>query len=128
MLQWIKSLDAAEFRPAEIVKKFWQGFVRFPRAILVTFNGRGFDLPLLELAAFRYGCNAKTYFQGVRDRFRGNHLDLLEWLTNYGALRPLGLRLDVFAKILGKPGKMDVSGDQVYAMFAQGKKQEINDY
>src|SRR5437588_1680018 len=50
-LQALTCLDAPEYRPAEIVRKFWLGSARY-RAKLVTFNGRGFDLPLLELAAF----------------------------------------------------------------------------
>jgi predicted PolB exonuclease-like 3'-5' exonuclease len=126
-LQGIKCLDAPEFRPAEIVRKFWQGMGLFPRAKLVTFNGRGFDLPLLELAAFRYGCSALTYFQNSRNRYNGNHLDLLDWLTNFGACRLAG-GLNLLSKILGKPGKMGVSGDKVYAMYREGKKQAINDY
>src|SRR5205823_3433805 len=53
-LQSIKCLDAPHFRPREVVNQFWFGFSCY-KAKLVTFNGRGFDLPLLELAAFRYG-------------------------------------------------------------------------
>ena len=47
---------------------------------LVTFNGRGFDVPLLELAAFRYGVAAKDHYLS-RDRFRGP-IDLMEWFSN----------------------------------------------
>jgi predicted PolB exonuclease-like 3'-5' exonuclease len=126
-LQSITCLDAPEFRTAEIVRQFWKGVALYPRAKLVTFNGRGFDLPLLEMAAFRYGCNLLSYLQNSRTRFVGNHLDLLDWLSNYGACRPAG-GLNLLSKLLGKPGKMDVAGDQVYAMHLQGKKLEINDY
>ena len=49
-LQAIACLDAPHFRPREIVKKFWLG-VSCYKAKLVTFNGRRFDMPLLELAA-----------------------------------------------------------------------------
>jgi predicted PolB exonuclease-like 3'-5' exonuclease len=126
-LQKIKCLDAPLFRPAEIVKEFWKGLGHFPRAKLVTFNGRGFDLPLLEMAAFRYGCSGMAYFQGSRNRYGGNHLDLLDWLSNYGACRLAG-GLDLLSKVLGKPGKMEVSGDQVYEMYLDGKLQAINDY
>ena len=66
----------AQFRPAEIVRKFWDGVAHYPRAKLVTFNGRGFDLPLLELAAFRHRCAARDYFQSSRNRYGGNHIDL----------------------------------------------------
>jgi predicted PolB exonuclease-like 3'-5' exonuclease len=126
-LQNIKCLDAPHFRPAEIVREFWKGIGLLPRAKLVTFNGRGFDLPLLELAAFRYGCCGQAYFQSCRNRFNGGHLDLLDWLTNFGASRLAG-GLNLLSKILGKPGKMEFTGDQVYTMHLQGKKQEINNY
>jgi predicted PolB exonuclease-like 3'-5' exonuclease len=125
-LQAVTCLDAPLFRPAEIVRKFWQGVGRY-RAKMVTFNGRGFDLPLLELAAFRYGCSAREHFYNSRNRYNGNHLDLFDWLSNYGACRLAG-GLNLLAKILGKPGKMDIAGDQVYALYRAGKQQAINDY
>jgi predicted PolB exonuclease-like 3'-5' exonuclease len=132
-IQSIAALDAPRFRPQRIVEDFWRGLAHYRsksngRLKIVTFNGRGFDLPLLEISAFRYGCAAADYFLGGRDRYRGYSLDLLEWLTNYGSLRPSGVKLDVFAKLLGKPGKFDTSGDQVYGMYKNGKIQEINDY
>jgi predicted PolB exonuclease-like 3'-5' exonuclease len=125
-LQALTCLDAPEYRPAEIVKKFWLGSSRY-RAKLVTFNGRGFDLPLLELAAFRWGCCAREHFQASRNRYSGNHLDLFDWLSNYGACRMTG-GLNLLAKLLGKPGKMEVDGEQVYAMHQAGRSREINEY
>ncbi len=130
-LQALRCLDAPHFRPQRIVEEFWRGLAHYKsrsgnRAKLITFNGRGFDLPLLELAAFRYGCCASDYFVNSRNRYNGE-IDLFDWLTNYGACRLAG-GLDLFSKILGKPGKMEVSGDQVYAMYLAGKIQEINDY
>src|SRR5947209_20429242 len=50
-LQGLACLDAPQYRTAEMVRKFWLGVGRYGRAKLVSFNGRGFDLPLLELAA-----------------------------------------------------------------------------
>ncbi len=125
-LQSLTCLDSPHFRPREIVELFWRGLARYSKAKLVTFNGRGFDLPLLELAAFRYGCCGCDYFQKSRNRFYG-HLDLFDWLTNYGASR-LGGGLNLLSKLLGKPGKMEVAGDQVYSMYRAGKLQEINEY
>ncbi len=124
-LQSLACLDAPHFRPREIVKKFWLG-VSCYKAKLVTFNGRAFDMPLLELAAFRYGYSARDYYQNSRNRFNGP-IDLCDWMTNFGACRMAG-GLDLLAKLLGKPGKMEVSGDQVYQMHLDGKHQEINDY
>lgn len=126
-LQAVTCLDAPQFRPVEIVRTFWRGVSRFTRAKLVTFNGRGFDLPLLEMAAFRYGCGAQHYFYNSRNRYNGNHLDLLDWLSSYGGCRLAG-GLNLLSKLLGKPGKMEVAGDQVYPMYLEGKFQAINDY
>jgi predicted PolB exonuclease-like 3'-5' exonuclease len=126
-LQALTGLDAPQFRPGEMVKAFWRGVAgRYKSAKLVTFNGRGFDLPLLELAAFRYGCSAHEYFYRSRNRYNG-HIDLLDWLSNYGGCRLAG-GLNLLSKILGKPGKMAIAGDQVYAMYQEGRLQEINDY
>jgi predicted PolB exonuclease-like 3'-5' exonuclease len=125
-LQAITCLDAPWFRTREMVEAFWKGVARYTRAKIVTFNGRGFDLPLLELAAFRYGCCAMDYFQRSRNRFNG-HIDLFDWLANYGGCRLAG-GLDLLSKLLGKPGKMGIAGDQVYAMYLDGRLQEINDY
>jgi len=125
-LQAIACLDAPEFRPRQIVEKFWSGLGRYPRAKLVTYNGRSFDMPLLEMAAFRYGCSGRDYFQNCRNRFNGP-IDLFDWLSNYGAARMHG-GLNLLSKILGQPGKMDISGDQVYELYRAGRLQEINDY
>ena len=114
---------APEYRPAEIVKKFWLGSSRY-RAKMVTFNGRGFDLPLLELAAFREGCCARDYFQASRNRYNGNHIDLYDWMSNYRAF-PLSGGLNLLAKLLGKPGKLDVDGDKVYEMHQKGEARAI---
>lgn len=124
-LQALKCLDAPHFRPREIVNQFWFGISCY-KAKLVTFNGRCFDMPLLEMAAFRYGFAAPTYCQNSRNRFNGP-IDLMDWMTNFGAYRMAG-GLDLLAKLLGKPGKMETSGDQVYQMYLDGKLQEINDY
>jgi predicted PolB exonuclease-like 3'-5' exonuclease len=127
--QALKCLDAPTYRTPEIVHQFWHGVSYYHRAKLVTFNGRGFDLPLMELAAFDHGCSARQYFAS-RNRFNGNQIDLFDWLSNFGAYRMVG-GLDLMAKRGHRPaavGKMEVAGDQVYAMYQEGRNQEINDY
>lgn len=125
-LQAVACLDAPLYRTREMVKKFWHGLSFYTKCKLVTFNGRTFDLPLLEMAAFRYGLTARDYFQRGRNRYNGD-LDLMDWMSNYGACRING-GLDLLAKLLGKPGKLEVAGDQVFEMHRAGKFQEINDY
>jgi 3'-5' exonuclease len=124
-LQKISCLGAPRYSPQEMVRTFWNGVERLD-ARLVTFNGRGFDMPLLELAASRFGCAAPRYYELSRHRYNGA-IDLMQFFTNFGAYRLVG-GLNLLAKILGLPGKMEVSGDQVYEMHRAGRHQEINDY
>ncbi len=128
-IQALTCIDAPNFQPSRIVEGFWKGVDHYGAARLVTFNGRGFDLPLLEFGAFRYGCCARGYYQNGRKRYDGNnnHLDLYDWMTNYGAIRLEG-GLNLLSKLLGKPGKMETSGNQVYQMYLEKRLQDINDY
>ena len=127
----LRALDASRFDSRQMVSLFWRGVDLYSNAILVDFNGRGFDLPVLTLSAFRFGLSCPGYFRddrfGFRYRFTDKHIDLLEWLTEYGAIRLKG-GLDLMAKILGKPGKMDTRGNQVEELHGAGALQEISDY
>ncbi len=128
----LSCLDAPRFDPRRMVELFWKGVQHYEHSSLVTFNGRGFDLPLLTLSAFRFGLSCPRYFDdpdkfGFRYRFSPKHLDLMEWITEFGAVRLKG-GLNLLAKMLGKPGKMETRGDQVARLYAEGKVQEINDY
>lgn len=128
-------LDEPQYRPHIITEKFWRGWEAYKRPTLVSFNGRGFDVPLLELAAFRYGLSIPGWynFEGrsyeqPRSRYNPQaHLDLCELLTNYGSTRFQG-GLNLAANLLGKPGKMDVQGCMVQDMYEAGRLDEINDY
>jgi len=128
-------LDEPLYRPHVLTEHFWRGWERYRRPTLISFNGRSFDLPLMELAAFRYGVsvpgwfnvNAKS-FEQFRNRFNLDaHIDLQELLTNFGSSRFTG-GLNLAANLIGKPGKMDVQGHMVQDMFDAGQLAEINDY
>ncbi len=127
----IVNLDRPAYRTSEIVRLFWHGVENlYNHSALVTFNGRGFDIPLLELMAFRYGYSVKRHFKDKwagRNRYSTKHIDLQDFMSNYNAIRMNG-GLNLLAKVLGKPGKMSTKGDQVYDMYLQGKVEEINNY
>src|SRR5437868_5023204 len=131
----VVALDDPAFRPHVIAENFWRGWERYHRPTLVSFNGRGFDLPMLELAAFRYGVSLPGWFLArakssdqPRNRYNtAAHLDLMELLTNFGSSRFVG-GLNLAANLLGKPGKMDVQGHMVQDLFNDGRLAEINDY
>lgn len=134
-LQDLVALDEEHARPHEITRRFWEGWRRYRRPRLVSFNGRGFDMPLLELCAFRYGIAIPDWFaEDARNfdqpRYRYNtaaHFDLHEWLTNSGASRFVG-GLSLAANLIGKPGKTDVAGYMVQDFWDAGRKAEIHDY
>lgn len=129
------TLDDPQYRSHVMTDHFWRGWERYGKPTLVSFNGRSFDIPLLELAAFRYGLNLGAWFdvtarsfEQPRNRYnQESHLDLQEVLTNFGSSRFHG-GLNLAANLLGKPGKMDVQGYMVQDLFEAGKIAEINDY
>lgn len=131
----VVALDEPEFRPHEIAERFWRGWLGYHKPTLVSFNGRGFDVPLLELAAFRFGISAPAWFNlddrtwdQRRNRYNlKSHFDLQDFFTNFGASRVSG-GLNLIARLIGKPGKMNVTGDQVQDLYNQGRLQEISDY
>jgi len=131
----IVALDEPHFRPHVITDHFWRGWKAYHQPTFVTFNGRTFDLPLMELAAFRFGVSLGDWFNNngpsyTQNRNRYNtssHLDLHDVLTNFGATRFTG-GLNLAAHVLGKPGKMGVEGHQVQDMYNDGEVERINAY
>ena len=130
------SLDESEHRPHIIVEHFWRGWAQYRHPTFVTFNGRSYDLPLLELCTFRYGVSVPGWFRSdgpaydqPRNRYnRRAHVDLQEMLTNFGATRGMTGGLNLASKLLGKPGKMDTQGDMVQELFDDGQIARIDDY
>jgi hypothetical protein len=131
----LTTLDAPKFRPHVITKNFWSGWTHYGKPTLVSFNGRGYDIPLLEHAAYRYGLTLPLWFNvddraydQARNRYNWDaHLDLLDLFTNFGASRLSG-GLNLLANLIGKPGKTGVDGSQVQDLYDAGKADEINDY
>lgn len=131
----ITALDEPEFRPHVITEHFWRGWEGYRRPTLVSFNGRTFDIPVMELAAFRYGVSVPNWFNVEAksyEQYRGRynisaHIDLQELLTNFGSSRFTG-GLNLASNLLGKPGKMDVQGHMVQDMHDAGEFAKINDY
>jgi 3'-5' exonuclease len=134
-LMEIVSLDEPKFRPHIIAKYFWTGWERYGKPTLVTFNGRTFDLPLMELSAFRFGISVPEWFnlhdksyEQQRNRYNlHSHLDLHEILTNFGSTWFRG-GLNLAAYLVNKPGKIDVQGNMVQDLYSQGRLMEISEY
>jgi hypothetical protein len=128
VLRGVEVLGADTLGERALVEEFWKRLDAFD-GTLVSFNGRGFDLPVLELQALRHGVSAPHYFgdrNGLRARY-GRHCDLYDWLTNGGAARLRG-GLDLVAKLIGLPGKGDVSGADVQVLWERGGWEQIHRY
>lgn len=139
----LTTLDHDHFRPEVITRDFWHGWKIYREkamksrksVTLVTFNGRHFDIPLLELSAFRYGIeigqwmsNKGPSYEQPRNRYNWlSHIDLQEFITNFGATRFNG-GLNLLSQLLGKPGKMGVAGHMVQDLYHAGDLGRINDY
>jgi predicted PolB exonuclease-like 3'-5' exonuclease len=127
VLREVEVLGADTLGEAGLVTEFWRRLEAF-EGVLVSFNGRGFDLPVLELHALRHGCAAPRYC-GDRNGLRGRsprHCDLYEWLTSGGSRLRGGL--DLVARIVGLPGKGEVSGGDVQVLWERGRWADIRRY
>jgi len=132
----IKSLGCIgtdRFSESELVERFWKIFETVQT--LVTFNGRGFDLPVLEIQALKHGLSLGRYFGGDQGRYAYRssryidtfHIDLCDFLSNFGAVYPRN-SLNLLAKLTGLPGKYTIEGDDVEYLYRQGRYKEINQY
>jgi predicted PolB exonuclease-like 3'-5' exonuclease len=121
---------------AEIVQRFFDGIDRFSPD-LVSWNGSGFDLPVLHYRAMKHKIQAARYWEmGENDRdfkwnnymsrFHWRHVDLMDVLAGF---QPRGrASLDQMAVLLGFPGKLGMSGDKVWDKYLEGGIREIRDY
>jgi predicted PolB exonuclease-like 3'-5' exonuclease len=129
-LKSVESLAENDYSEEKLVREFWSRAEKFTGA-MVSFNGRRFDVPVLELAALRYGIAAPVHYaDGGGGRYRYSeerHLDLLDFVTNYGAFNVRG-GLDLLLKLIGMPGKGDVKGSMVQELYEQGRLADIHRY
>jgi predicted PolB exonuclease-like 3'-5' exonuclease len=115
-----------------LLSKFWRYFAeRAPRVI--TWNGKGFDLPVLRTRAMIYGISAHSWYQrgtkwdNYTQRFAPDwHCDLMEQLSDYKACKSMSL--DDVAIALGLPGKIGGHGSEVEAMVGQGEIDNVRAY
>ena len=130
VLNAVESLALGDYSEEKLVHEFWSRAERFA-GTLVTFNGRRFDLPVLELAALRHGIAAPIHFDEdsqARSRYSSaRHYDLFDYLTNHGAVALAG-GMDLLLKMIGMPGKTGMDGSMVQEYFETGRLEEIHRY
>lgn len=87
---------------------------------LVTWNGRGFDLPVILMRSLKHQISCRWYYSNKNMRYRytdEGHCDLMDSLGDYGAAR--ALKLGDVARLIGLPGKTDMSGDKVSVLYEE---------
>ncbi len=130
------SLGAAQDEEREIVQRFFDGIEKYTPQ-LVSWNGSGFDLPVLHYRALFHGIpgccywdtgdNSKEFkWNNYLGRFHARHTDLMDVLAGYQnrAFAPL----DDIAQLCGLPGKLGMNGSQVYGAWKRGEIAAIRDY
>lgn len=132
----IWSLGDVQAGEAELIQRFYDGIDKYTPD-LVTWNGGGFDLPVLHYRALRHGIVAARYWQtGNEDqsfrwnnylsRFHWRHLDLMDVLSGYQARGRATLQN--VALLLGLPGKLGMSGELVWDAWLEGRVDDIRRY
>lgn len=130
------SLGDEDADEAELVRRFFDGIDRYTPD-LVSWNGSGFDLPVLHYRALKHGIQAPRYWENGdnhRDfkwnnylsRYHWRHVDLMDVLANFN--NRAFAKLDEIAMMLGFPGKLGMSGDKVWDKYLEGGIREIRDY
>src|SRR3569623_1054254 len=130
------SLGEADAPEHELIQRFYDGIDKYIPT-LVSWNGGGFDLPVLHYRALRHGIAAPRYWDvGEFDRdfkwsnylgrYHWRHIDLMDVLAAYQprACAPL----DQIATLLGLPGKLGMRGAKVWDQFLAGDIDGIRNY
>lgn len=129
----VGDLDSTE---GELISRFFDGIDRYTPT-LVSWNGAGFDLPVLHYRALKHGVVARRYWEtGSEDqsfrwnnylsRFHERHTDLMDVLSGYQPRAKASL--SDMAYLLGLPGKLGFSGDKVWDAYVAGDLQGIRRY
>ncbi|MDQ8021012.1 MAG: 3'-5' exonuclease [Moraxellaceae bacterium] len=134
------SLSEPDTDEAGIIQRFFDGIEKYTPQV-VSWNGGGFDLPVLHYRGLQHGIVAPRYWDmGDGDyadsrefkwnnyisRYHTRHLDLMDLLAMYQprASAPL----DDLAKLCGFPGKLGMDGSAVWGAYQDGKIAEIRNY
>jgi 3'-5' exonuclease len=130
------SLGDLQSDEAELIRRFFDGIDKFTPT-LVSWNGGGFDLPVLHYRALLHGIAAPRYWEtGSEDqsfrwnnytsRYHERHTDLMDVLAAYQPRA--NAPLDEIATLLGLPGKLGMSGAKVWDNYLAGNLEGIRNY
>ncbi len=129
-------VDRDDRSEARVVQSFFQVIDKHAPQ-LVSWNGSGFDLPVLHYRGLMHGAVADKYWDlGDDDRdFKWNnyisryhmrHLDLMDLLARYNPKN--NAPMDAIARLCGFAGKLGMDGSQVWTHYLAGRTDEIRRY
>jgi len=124
----------------ELIQRFFDGIDKYTPQ-LVSWNGGGFDLPVLHYRGLLHGVVAPRYwelgegdytdsrdfrFNNYINRYHTRHIDLMDVLSLFQprASAPL----DQVARLLGFPGKLGMDGSQVWEAVQAGRIADVRNY
>jgi hypothetical protein len=132
----VRCLGSERDDEAKLVGDFFRLIDRYTPQ-LVSWNGGGFDLPVLHYRALIHGVSASRYWEMGEDdrdfkwnnyigRYHQRHLDLMDLLSLYQprATAPL----DEIARLAGFAGKLGMDGARVWSAYRQGEIGRIRAY
>jgi len=130
------SLGEPDAPESEIIQRFFDGIEKYTPD-LVSWNGSGFDLPVLHYRALRHGISAPRYWEvGDEDqafrwnnylnRFHWRHIDVMDVMSGYQGRGRASLQN--VAMLLNLPGKLGMSGDKVWDCWLDGGIADIRNY
>ncbi len=130
------SLGDKDSTEKELVERFFDGIERYS-PMLVSWNGSGFDLPVLHYRSLLHSVSAPRYWETGDDdqsfrwnnyisRYHDRHTDLMDIIALYNPRA--NAPLTEIATMLGFPGKMGMSGDKVWDTFLNGDIKSIRNY
>jgi|TARA_B100000959_G_scaffold281397_1_gene345354 hypothetical protein len=130
------SLGDKDSTETELLERFFEGIERYT-PVIVSWNGSGFDLPVIHYRSLIHGVVAQRYWENGDDdqsfrwnnylsRFHSRHTDLMDVLSGY--ITTARAPLNEIATILGFPGKMGMSGEKVWDCYLDGDIESIRNY
>lgn len=131
----VKSLGNLESSERDLVAEFFRALEKKPT--LVSWNGNGFDLPVLQYRALIHEIRSIPFwdtgdfdrefrFNNYQSRYHKRHVDLMDILARYQGRG--SAPLDEISKLIGLPGKSGIGGANVFDAYLDGQIQAIRDY
>ncbi|MCU7494851.1 MAG: 3'-5' exonuclease [Ignavibacteria bacterium] len=126
--QWDSGEDNIKFAgrtECDMLKLFWKIMAR--TELVITFNGRLFDIPFLMVRSAILKIKPVKNF--VRNRFdKRHHIDLMDQLSFYGSIRKFNLDFYCHAFGVTSPKTKELNGREIKNYYKDGRIREIAQY